>query len=157
MRRTGFKRPAYAPTRAPVTPIPAEMAQRILYTGAANAEPIPKPETLQHAGYMNTVRGLPCYRCGWPPRSQFCHSDEGKGERIKSDCRAGWPGCGPHYVAGSLVLGCHHDIGTARVLPKEQRRAFEAGAAAHTRATVRAMGLWPAELPAWPEDQQEAA
>lgn len=26
-----------------------------------------------------------------------------------------------------------------------------------TRATVRAMGLWPADLPAWAEDDQEAA
>lgn len=157
MKRTGFKRPSLPRVRIPAVPIPPETAARIRYTGAANSGPVPKVEPLQHAGYMHIVRSFQCYRCGWPPVSQFCHSDEGKGERLKSDCRLGWPGCGPHYLHGVLVNGCHYDIGTARVLPKAQRREFEARAAAHTRATVRAMGLWPADLPAWPADEARAA
>jgi len=35
---------------------------------------------------------------------------------------------------------------------KEARRAFEASAAAHTRAEIRRCGLWPASLPQLPED-----
>ncbi|MEO8391208.1 hypothetical protein [Polaromonas sp.] len=80
--------------------------------------------------------------------TQFCHSDEGKGERIKTDVRRGWPGCGPR--AG--IPGCHWFIGTSGTLPREERRAFEDRAAAHARAEVRRRGWWPATLPYWLDD-----
>lgn len=104
---------------------------------------VPKAEPLQHGRYMAAVRGLRCYRCHADPRSQFCHADEGKGTSIKSDCRLGWPGCAQ----------CHLDIGTARVLGKVERRGWEAKAGRATRDTIRALGLWPASLPAWAEDE----
>ena len=87
---------------------------------------MPKSEPIQHEGYMAAVRKLKCAHCGWPPPSQFCHSDEGKGGAIKSDCREGWPGCGPHFDGGVMVSGCHFDIGTARIYPKQKRRDIEA-------------------------------
>lgn len=157
LKRAGFARAIIPRIRVPAVPIPPETAARIRYTGAANSGPVPKADPLQHAGYIHIVRSLQCYRCGVVGFTQFCHSDEGKGERIKSDCRLGWPGCGPRFEYGLPLTGCHYDIGTARVLPKAQRREFEARAAAHTRATVRAMGLWPADLPAWPADEARAA
>lgn len=143
MKRTSFARKVYSPARAPVVPIPRDLAQRI-NTGPARLVAAPKHVTLQHAAYMEAVRDLPCYRCGAATRSQFCHSDEGKGEGIKSDCRNGWPGC----------ARCHHDIGTARVLPKQERREWEAKAARATRRTINLLGRWPASLPQWPGDEE---
>lgn len=102
--------------------------------------PAPKREPLQHQGYVNLVRAMPCAHCGKPPRSEFCHSDEGKGTGIKSDCRLGWPGC--HE--------CHDAIGTRRIYPKEQRRELEARMAKQTRDAICAAGLWPKRLPMWP-------
>ena len=99
--------------------------------------PIDKENAPQHAGYMNLVRALPCAHCGKPPRSVFCHSDEGKGMGIKSDCRQGWPGC-PE---------CHDAIGTQRIYPKKQRRALEAEMARQTRELIEKSGQWPKTLP----------
>lgn len=118
----------------------------------------PKSEPIQHKGYMALVRNLPCYRCGFIGFSQFCHSDEGKGQSLKSDCRTGWPGCGPHVdTSARVVNGCHYEIGTARVLPKLKRRAFEEEASRATRAAIRNAGQWPADLAPWPEDNEETA
>jgi len=142
MKRTGFARKVYAPARAPLVPIPREMAERISYGTARLSVAVPKAEPVQHQGYMRAVRGLACYRCGKPPRSQFCHADEGKGAGIKSDCRLGWPGCAQ----------CHHDIGTARVLPKQERREWEAQAGHATREQINRLRLWPARLPQWSEE-----
>lgn len=103
----------------------------------APAAPQPKEDAPQHQGYMDAVRSLPCAHCGKPPRSEFCHSDQGKGMAIKSDCRNGWPGC----------HACHDAIGTRRIYDREQRRAIEAAMASQTRAQINALGLWPATLP----------
>lgn len=105
--------------------------------------PVPKPESLQHQGYINLVRGMACIRCKKPPRSQFCHSDEGKGTGTKSDCRLGWPGC----------ADCHFAIGTARIYTKAVRRELEAEYARRTRAAIREAGLWPKRLPPWLGDE----
>lgn len=105
------------------------------------AAPQPKEDALQHQGYMDAVRSLPCAHCGKGPRSVFCHSDEGKGMGIKSDCRTGWPGC----------HACHDAIGTRRIYDKEQRRAIEAAMARQTRQQIEALGLWPKNLPRWTE------
>lgn len=136
---TFARRPYPKPPRAPLVPIPRDMAERISYGTARMSVPVPKVRPVQNAAYMDAVRSLPCIRCGAAPRSQFCHADEGKGTGIKSDCREGWPGCAQ----------CHHDIGTARVLDKERRREWEAEAGRATRATINAMGLWPKRLPQW--------
>ena len=110
----------------------------------APAAPQPKEDAPQHQGYMDAVRSLPCAHCGKPPRSEFCHSDQGKGMAIKSDCRNGWPGC----------HACHDAIGTRRIYDKERRRAIEAAMASQTRAQINALGLWPATLPQLDEGSQ---
>ena len=154
MRRSGFKpklparRPAkqiegYTPRPRPVAVAVASPAQAVVS--------VPKQAPVQHAGYMAAVRTLPCMRCGVAGFTQFCHADEGKGLALKTDCRLGWPGCGPH---GGLP-GCHWVIGTSGVLGKEGRRAFEAAAGAMTRQAIRDAGLWPATLPAWPADAEQ--
>lgn len=142
LKRSGFKRPTYERQRTVHKPVPEKHRRSVSFARADEcAEPVEKDNPIQHAGYMNAVRSLPCARCGKPPRSQFCHSDEGKGAAIKSDCRLGWPGCAQ----------CHHDVGTARIYPKNERRELEAWMARETRQLIEQLGLWPKNLPRWTE------
>lgn len=136
----GFKRPTIERKRTVHTPIAPENRRGSMAPVAGiPASAIDKENALQHRAYMDAVRSLPCAHCGKAPRSVFCHSDEGKGTGIKSDCRLGWPGC-PE---------CHDAIGTRRIYSKPLRRALEAEMARHTRAKVMAAGLWPKTLPLW--------
>lgn len=114
----------------------------------------PKAPPVQNEAYMAAVRKLPCYRCGAIGRTQFCHADEGKGAMLKTDCRLGWPGCGPDLAAGDP--GCHYLVGSTGKLGREGRRTFEAEAGAATRAEIRRLGQWPDTLPAWPKDGDPA-
>lgn len=151
MKRTALRSKAPAPRPVKVIqyqPRPRAAAVAVADQRARLVVPVPKAEPLQHQGYMAAVRKLPCASCGIVGFTQFCHADEGKGTGIKSDCRLGWPGCGPH----DGVPGCHYLIGTQRVLPKAERRQFEAAAGAATRKQILAMGLWPARLPHWNDE-----
>ena len=111
---------------------------------------VPKDDMIQHGAYMAAVRSLPCDLCRTWAGSQFCHSDilgnGGKGMGIKSDCRLGWPGC----------PACHYYVGTSGAMPKETRHRYEAAAGCRTRAEIRRRGIWPASLPAWPQDEVAA-
>lgn len=149
MKRTGFKAKGWAPREAKqvtYTPRPREAA--VARVEARAAAPVPKGEYLQHQGYMAAVRRLPCARCGVVGFTQFCHADEGKGLALKTDCRLGWPGCGPH----GDDPGCHWYVGTSGRMKREDRRAFEARAGLDARLAVAARGEWPATLPPWPGD-----
>lgn len=140
-RKTSMRKRYVPPPVAPLKPITLRRDD-----GKARlVVPVPKGNPLQHQGYMNLVRGMACKHCHRPPRSEFCHSDEGKGTGIKSDCRLGWPGC----------KACHTLIGTDRIYPKAERREIEARFSRETRAEIRAAGLWPKRLPLWPADLQE--
>lgn len=135
-----FARKPYKRERVYPSAIPESQRRNAVFARMdVPAAPQPKEDALQHQGYINAVRGLPCAHCGKGPRSEFCHSDEGKGMAIKSDCRTGWPGC----------HACHDAIGTQRIYPKDERRALEARYAAQTRYTILAAGLWPKNLPLW--------
>lgn len=153
MKRSCFK--SKLPPRRPVkviegyTPRPREVAAAVTPL-AAMVMSLPKRHPLQHEAYMAAVRKLPCYRCGIVGITQFCHADLSKGTGIKTDCRLGWPGCGPDFMGNA---GCHHLVGSTGQLGKEGRRAFEKEAGDATRALIRSMGLWPASLPAWPGDE----
>lgn len=150
MRRTGFARKTYAPTRAPVTPIPAEMTQRIRYAeSAANAEPAPKENPVRHERYRRIVAALACACCGIEGRSQAAHQNTGKGLGLKADDRLCFPMCAD--IPGRR--GCHSWLDQGGLYSRDDRRRFERLASERTRATVRAMGLWPADLPAWPGDE----
>lgn len=150
MKRSGFKRKAIEPkackTYEVYTPRPRAVAVAVHDGKARMAVPVPKQQPIQHEGYMDAVRTLPCYRCGIVGFTQFCHADEGKGQGIKTDCRLGWPGCGPHYEGGMLVPGCHYVVGSTGALGKMARRRFESEAGAHARAEIERLGLWPRNL-----------
>ena len=155
-RGSGFKPKGWTPRPCKVIdyePRPRAAAVAVADTRARMVVQVPKQEPVQHQGYMDAVRRLPCYRCGVVGFTQFCHSDEGKGAGIKTDCREGWPGCGPHFIApGVMDSGCHHYVGTSGRMGKVRRREFEAEASRNTRALIRALGEWPADLEPWPED-----
>lgn len=102
---------------------------------------------------MRAVRALPCAVCGVQGYTQFCHGDQGKGMALKTDCRTGWPGCGPRPG----VPGCHYLIGTSGTYPQAERREKEARLARETRQRIRQLGLWPKTLPEWPEDANKTA
>jgi hypothetical protein len=128
--------------------VPARSLHKGTYSGNTSGQPVEKENALQHVGYMAAVRALGyCMLCKRSCRPQFCHADEGKGERIKTDVRRGWPGCGP----GEWGPGCHYLVGTSGTYLKEQRRALEAELGRRTREAVKAAGLWPARLPMWKE------
>lgn len=148
MKRTAMKRTPFKRKHEPTVPrAERPMAQlspatrRGTYAGTVMGKPISKDNPHQHEGYMRVVRLMSCAHCGLPGPSQFCHSDEGKGTGIKSDCRLGWPGC----------PACHVKVGTARIYPKQERRELEAYMAAKTRAAVLAANNWPKNLPLWSE------
>jgi hypothetical protein len=158
MKRTPFRFKAPVrpeATQSTYTARPRAVALRVTDTRARLTLSLPRPKegALQHLGYMALVRGLPCARCGFDRRGyvQFCHADilgvGGKGLAMKSDCRLGWPGCGPH----GGVMGCHWTVGTSGALLKAERHAFELRAGAATRAAILKAGLWPARLPLWTE------
>lgn len=154
MKRTAFrpKAPERRPARqyeAANPSAPRAPAVRIADQRAQAVVPVPKQNQIQHAGYMALVRLLPCDRCGFYRKGliQFCHADETKGMAIKSDCRLGWPGCGPH----DGLPGCHWLVGTSGQLSKAERRAFERKAGKDTREKVIAIGQWPKRLPKWDE------
>jgi hypothetical protein len=166
MRRTplkpgkGFKRPTWVPKPCKAIeyqPRPREAATVRVDTRARMVVQVPKQEPVQHEGYMAVVRRMRCARCGIKGFTQFCHSDEGKGMGIKSDCREGWPGCGPHMEGLTMVPGCHYLVGTQRIYDKDKRRRFEAAAALKARTVIRMLGLWPADLEPWPEDVETTA
>lgn len=139
MRRTGFARKVYTP--APPAPLrPVE--RRSTYAGAVTLRLVPKEEPMQHAGYMNLVRAMACMHCGHPPRSDFAHADQGKGQGIKTDCRRGFP----------LCRACHHLIGSTGKLGRDERRRLEAEYGARTRAAVQVSGQWPKRLPIWTQE-----
>jgi hypothetical protein len=137
--------PGYTLRPRPVVDVP-------LLAEAPIAASVPKIGALQHAGYMAAVRKLPCARCGISGVTQFAHADHGKGMAIKTDCRLGWPGCGPVGV----TPGCHWLIGTSGRFSRADRREFERLAGDATREKIRSLGQWPASLPAWAEDEVPA-
>jgi hypothetical protein len=137
--------PGYTLRPRPVVEVP-------VLAEATIAASVPKISALQNEQYMAAVRKLPCARCGVAGVTQFAHADQGKGMAIKTDCRLGWPGCGPVGV----TPGCHWLIGTSGRFSRADRREFERLAGDATRAQIRALGQWPKSLPAWAADEAMA-
>lgn len=138
MRRSGFAPKVFQrPPRAALVPVVS------CNTGPVEREPvrISKEVPLQHEGYFNLVRAMPCAHCGRAPRSQFCHADMGKGAGLKTDCRRGWPGCAT----------CHYLVGSTGTFKRAERRELEERYGTQTRRAIVAAGLWPARLPRWAE------
>lgn len=128
----------------PPEPARALVLVRGTYSGGTSGRPIAKEACSQSMAYQTAAKSLGyCMRCGLkvePLTGQlhFCHADLGKGQGIKTDVRAGWPGCPI----------CHEEVG--RHMAKPVRRAVELLLAAMTRQAVRDAGKWPKNLGEWP-------
>lgn len=138
LRRTGFSRPVYSP---PPPPPLRRLDRPVTVWQPLPVVTTPKENVIQHKGYMDLVRAMPCAHCGKAPRSVFCHSDMGKGTGIKTDSRRGWPGC----------TRCHELIGSTGKLGRNERRRLEDEYSAKARAQLLAEGTWPRSLPLWDE------
>lgn len=157
-RRTPLrsKPKAYEPRERTPAPLPAPGSIRFARTACPRDEaprPMPKDDPVQHERYMAAVRTLSCIRCGIAGYTQFAHADwngqaGGKGLGLKSDCRRGYPACGPH----DNTMGCHHLIGSTGTLPRAERHRLEAEYGRRTRSEILRRGLWPADLPLWVEE-----
>lgn len=142
LRRTHFRSKYQIPPRLrdrEPGPVIARQEPRGCYSGGTSGQPVEKECALQHAGYMDVVRAMPCARCRAPPRSDFAHADMDKGIGIKTDCRRGFPACRP----------CHTLLGSSGKIPRAERRDLEAQYGAQTRDEVLRLGLWPKRLPRW--------
>ena len=94
----------------------------------------PKAKALRDKTYLRWVASLACAHCGIQGYSQAAHADEGKGMGIKSSDDTCYPACGPHYVRGLVIPGCHWEIGTSGHLSREERRELETKYAEQTRS-----------------------
>lgn len=117
-------------------------------TGAA----VPKDAPLRSEKFRRAVASLPCAACGIYGYSQHAHGNEGKGLGIKTDDRTGAPLC----CARPGEEGCHAKFDQYRLVPggREAHREAMRAWGAQTRALVHSLGLWPKNLPRWPDGNE---
>lgn len=155
LKRSGFRRPGRPDPvereRTPVvlTPIPPDIAARVRPARIAqDAAPVPKVVPVRHEGYRRLVAALACAYCLRHGRSQAAHPNTGKGVATKTDDRLAFPLC----ADDPGLRGCHSLFDQGALLDKQARRDFETSEGALTRRRITTLGLWPADLPAWPGD-----
>ena len=156
MKRSAFKvqrPPGMRPPRAAkqigpeYTPRPRTMA--VAVAGPARAVvAVPKTVPVEHEGYRRLVAALPCIVCH-RMGCQAAHQNTGKGVGTKTDDRLTFPLC----ADGAGRVGCHTLFDQGLMFRKEDRRDVEPDWSRLTREEIRAMGHWPATLPAWAEDE----
>jgi hypothetical protein len=125
--------------------MPARTLHTATMAGSTSGIVIAKENVSQSGAYMVAAKGLGyCMRCGvqvvpMTGMLDFCHTDMGKAQGLKTDVRCGWPGC----------RACHEEVG--RKLSRPVRRAVEILLAVMTRAAVLETGTWPKRLELWSE------
>lgn len=134
MKRSSFK-------RKPLPPRTKSVPQRGTGRGAitavdAEVRAAPKSEPLRSEAYRRLVAALPCHLCRVRGYSQAAHADAGKGLGIKACDLTCYPLCGPHWVDGYVTAGCHNLVGATGTMTRDERREFEAEAAASTRLAL---------------------
>ena len=154
MRRTAFKPrvPQWAqrdPDRVRSMPTVTPGAFRVpVPVASAPAARVEKSAPVRSEALRRAVASLPCINCGVPGHSQCAHSNSGKGAGIKASDLDSFPLCTVHPGAdGRPVQGCHENFDQGALFTKAARRELEPVWAADTRRRVKAMGLWPQNLP----------
>ena len=113
---------------------------------------IPKSPPVRSAAYRRVVASLPCVICGVPGYSQAAHGSDGKGMGIKAcDLKTLFPAC----CDRPGVRGCHSRLDQGALFSKSARHQLEPVWAADTQRKIRAMGLWPKNLP-YPSESLDA-
>lgn len=113
---------------------------------------IEKDNAVEHEGYRRLVASLPCMWCGRQGRSNHAHENEGKGKGLKLDDRRAMPLC----VDDMGQHGCHTAFDRYSLIDGGRPAHVELGKvmARNTRELIAAAGLWPKNLPRWPEDDE---
>ena len=104
---------------------------------------IPKSQPVRSTAYRRIVASLPCVICGIAGQSQAAHGSGAgtavcKGMGIKSCDLTCFPAC---------ALKCHPALDQGALFSKAARHQLEPVWAADTQRKIRAMGLWPKNLP----------
>lgn len=162
MARTVFKSRAVGPSidlcrdqrlkeRAARSMASATPRASVMACATACAAPVAKVAAVTSEPYRRAVASFPCAACGIFGYSQHAHGNEGKGLGLKTDDRTGVPLC----CTRPGEEGCHVKFDQYRLLPggREAHREAMRRWGVQTRATVRALGLWPTNVPPWPSDE----
>lgn len=157
MKRTAFKRPAWAstprdPDRVRHVPTVTPGAFRASEPITGCASPVEKANPVRSEKYRRAVASLPCCICLVPGFSQAAHGSAGKGMAIKACDLTLFPAC----CDRPGVRGCHSRLDQGALFTKAVRHALEPVWAADTQRKVFAMGLWPAGIP-YPHQQENPA
>lgn len=144
---TFARKPYPKPPRAPLVPIPRDIAERISYGTARLSVPVPKVKPVRSEEYRRLVAALPCDWCGIEGLSQAAHPNLGKGCGTKTDDRLCFPMCADSPVR----QGCHSKLDQGTLLARLDRHDYEPRAGQRTRETINRMGLWPQGLEQWTE------
>ena len=117
-------------------------------TGAA----VPKDAPLRSEKFRRAVASLPCAHCQIEGYSQHAHENEGKGKGAKLDDRRAMPLC----CTRPDIEGCHAAFDQYRLVPGGRQAHIDLGRAmaAQTRRQLNALGLWPAGIPQFTEDEE---
>lgn len=122
----------------------------LVSTDVPSCTAIEKECTIRHEGYRRLVASMRCCWCGREGRSNHAHENEGKGLGLKLDDRRAMPLC----VDDMGQHGCHYAFDQYSLIDGGRDAHVELGRAmaAATRQSIRDTGLWPKNLPYWPNE-----
>ena len=111
---------------------------------------IPKSAPVRSEAYRRAVASLPCVICGIAGQSQAAH---GSGAGTATCKGMGLKSCDLTCFAACVT--CHHQLDQHALFSKAARHQLEPVWAADTQRKIRAMGLWPKNLP-YPVESPDA-
>lgn len=158
MKRTGFRprsprREQRDPDRVRAMPTVTPGAFRAPQPVATTpAEPVTKDAPVRSEAYRRAVASLPCAYCDIEGYSQHAHENEGKGKSQRLDDRRAMPLC----CTRPGIEGCHVAFDQYRLVPggRQAHVALGRAMAAKTRRQLNDLGLWPAGIPQFTEDEE---
>lgn len=124
----------------------------VIACAVACSTPVLKDTPLRSEKYRRAVASLPCAHCQVAGYSQHAHENAGKGKGQKVDDRRAMPLC----CTRPGIEGCHVAFDQYRLVTggREAHVALGRAMAAQTRHQLNTMGLWPAGIPQFTEDEE---
>ena len=119
--------------------------------GSCTGASVNKDAPLRSEKFRRAVASLPCAHCHIAGYSQHAHENAGKGKGQKVDDRRAMPLC----CTRPGIEGCHAAFDNYRLVPggREAHVALGRSMAAQTRRQLNELGLWPAGIPQYPNDE----
>jgi hypothetical protein len=126
-------------------------ARASVMVGSCTGASVHKDAPLRSEKYRRAVASLPCAHCHIAGYSQHAHENEGKGKALKLDDRRAMPLC----CTRPGIEGCHAAFDQYRLVPggREAHVALGRSMAAQTRRQLNELGLWPAGIPQYHNDE----